>query len=202
MKFISALFHPLLMGSYMSVLLAIYFPDAFGPYTQEMVWRLVIAFTLLTALFPALAVLGLWAFTPWVSDLELIDKKERSVPFFVLIFFYGVAAKFLVFDLSLGPIVRVLLIGAILMIALMVLINTRFKISIHCAAIWSLAGSAVGLAWKFPETQLMSAAIVSIICGGLIGTSRLYLGYHRPVEVWVGSLFGFYYSLGLVMLLL
>lgn len=202
MKLISGIIHPLVMASYMSAILAYFMPEVYGGFAQDVVWRLVLAFAMMTALFPAMVVLGLWAWTPLVSDLELTDRKERLVPFLVLILFYSFTAYSLVFSLNLGHIVRLLLISAIVMVAIMVVINTRFKISIHSAAIWSLAGSCLGLAWKFPESGMMVAAYASIAAGGLIGTSRLYLGYHRPIEVWVGSMFGFFYSLSVAMFLI
>lgn len=194
--------HPLLIASYMSVILALYLPEAYGLYPSDIVWRLVLTIVLLTAVFPSLTVLGLWLFTPWVSDLELTNREERVLPFIVLIAYYGLAIWLLVFRIELGEMVQVLLLGTTLMIGIMVVINTRFKISIHTAAIWGLAGAALGLAVRFPGTQMPTVAIGAVLAGGLIGTSRLYLGYHRPAEVWVGTLFGFFYNLAVVMIFL
>lgn len=149
---------------------------------------------MLTALFPSLSILGLWLFTPWVTDLELSNRKERFVPFLVFIGCYIMAAKLLVFDLNLGLIVKVLMLSATLMVAIMVAINTKFKISIHSAAIWSIAGATLALAWKFPESDLLVVSTVLILGAGITGTSRLFLGYHRPSEVWIGAIYGFLFN--------
>lgn len=202
MNIVSGVFHPLLMTSYMSALLAVFLPEAYIPYPESAVWQLVLAFFLLTAVLPALFVFGLYMFTPVVTDLELTDRKERLVPFIVLIIFYSAAAYFLVIELGLGPIVRVLLFSAIVMIALMVLINTRFKISIHCTAAWALAGYALALSVNFSFPHMLPMVFGTVIFGGLIGTSRLYLGCHKPAEVWLGTLFGFLYSFFSVLVLL
>lgn len=195
MKFISGIFHPLLVIPYVAVLLAIYMPEAYGPFQTDVIWRIVAAFVVLTSVFPSLFVLVLWLSTPWVTDLELTNRKERILPFLVLIACYIFTAKLLVIDLSLGYIVQTLMISAIVMVAIMVLISLEFKISIHCAAIWSLAGTCFGLAWKFPLSGFFNIALIGMVCGGLIATSRLYLGYHTPREVWIGSVYGFFYSI-------
>ena len=202
MKLISVIFHPLLVVPYISVLLALFLPQAYAVISPEVMWRVVIMLVLLTSLFPSLFVLGLWMFTPWVSDLELSERKERILPFMVLIVFYGVAAKFLVIDLNLGYMVKTLMVSAVVMVLIMVLITLKFKISIHTAAIWSLAGTCIGLALKFPESAFDQIGLAAIISGGLIGTSRLYLGYHRPVEVWVGSIYGFAFGCLAVLFLI
>jgi len=202
MKLISGVLHPMLMASYMSAILAFYMPEAFFPYPPEAIWRLVLVFFVLTAGFPAVLVMGLWLFTPIVSDLELSNRKERLFPFLTLIIFYMATAKFLVIDLELGVIVRVLLISSTVLIGVLLAINTRFKVSIHSAAIWSMAGYTTGLAIQYGLSEIMPVIYGSIISGGLVATSRLYLGYHRPVEVAVGSVLGFAYSLAVVFIFL
>jgi membrane-associated phospholipid phosphatase len=194
MKIISGVFHPLLMAGYMSMILAMYFPEAYAPYPQEMAWRLVIAFVMLTAFFPSLAVLGLYMFTPFVSHLELTDRKERLLPFIVLLIFYIIAAKTLVLDLDLGWVIRVLILSASGLIACLFLINTRLKISIHAAAIWAIVGNTAALANKFQINDLLIPLYLMVIVAGWVGASRLYLGYHRPKEVWAGSIFGLVFS--------
>ncbi len=202
MKLISGLFHPLLMAGYMSAILAMYFPEAYAPYPQSMAWRLVLAFVMMTALFPSMAVFGLYKFTSLVTDLELTDRKERLLPFIVLILFYVVAAQTLVFELDLGLIIRVLLFSATVMIGALLLINLKFKISIHAAAIWALAGNSAALCNKFLIIDLLTPTYAIVVIAGLVGTSRLYLGYHQPKEVWAGSAFGFLYSYAVVLLFL
>ena len=190
------------MATYMSAILGYYLPEAYGAFSQEVIWRLVLTFAMMTALFPSIAVLGMWMFTPWVTDLELTDRRERIRPFLVLIFFYSLTVKFLVMDLNLGYIIQLLMLSTTVMILLMVLINTKFKISIHAAAIWAVAGSTLGLVLKSPESGLISLVYPLVIFGGITSTSRLYLGYHSPKEVWVGSIYGFGFSLGAILIFL
>jgi len=194
MQLISGIFHPLLMATYMSLLLYLYVPEAFSPYPIEIVPKLVMSLFFLTALFPSILVVLLKSLTPFISDLELSNRKERLLPFIILIIFYVGAGKWLVVDLQLGEIIRVLLFSGTGMIAIMFLINLKFKISIHSAAIWAIAGNVLGLAMKLSLPELRPLVLLAVLAGGLIGTSRLYLGYHRPSEVWVGSVVGFIYS--------
>ena len=195
MQIVSGVFHPLLMAVYMSAILAHYLPEAYAPYPQQMAWKLVAGFFLLTAFFPALIVYGLYLFTPWVTHLELHERKERVLPFLILIGYYFMAGKFLVLDLGLGSMIQVLLISAVVLIGILVIINTRLKISIHCSAVWALAGYSLILAFQFPSTAFMQLALTLVVIAGWVGTSRLYLGYHQPKEVWAGTIFGFTYSM-------
>ncbi|MCP4460974.1 MAG: hypothetical protein GY816_23580 [Cytophagales bacterium] len=194
MKVISGLFHPLLMATYMSTILYLFVPEAFIPYPIDVVPRLVLSMFFLTALFPSIFVVLLKLLTPFISDLELSNRKERLLPFIILMVFYAGAGKWLVMDLQLGHIIKTLLFSGTGMIGLMFLINIKLKISIHSAAIWAIAGYTLSLAMKLSLPELNWVIFTTIIAGGLIGTSRLHLGYHRPMEVWTGSVLGFFYS--------
>lgn len=186
----------------MSVLLAVYIPEAYLPYPREIVWQLVLAIFILTTVFPSLIVFSLWMYTPIVSDLELTDRKERLVPFLVLITCYSVTAYFLILGLEMGWIVQVMLLSGILLIVLMLVINTRFKISIHSACIWALVGYSLGLCLRFGLNDMLPVVWGGILVGGLIATSRLHLGYHKPSEVWLGTLLGFSFSFLTVLLVI
>ena len=202
MQIISVVFHPLLMATYMSLILYLFVPEAFSPYPRQVVPKLVISIFFLTALLPSILVVLLKLFTPIVSDLELSNRRERLLPFIILIIFYIGAGKWLVVDLQLGDIIKILLFSGTGLIGIMFLINLKFKISIHSAAIWAIAGYTLGMTMKLSLPELKYVIFSAIVAGGLIGTSRLYLGYHRPKEVWMGSLLGFFYCLSIGYLLL
>ena len=202
MQIISVVFHPLLMATYMSLILYLFVPEAFSPYPRQVVPKLVIYIFFLTALLPSILVVLLKLFTPIVSDLELSNRRERLLPFIILIIFYIGAGKWLVVDLQLGDIIKILLFSGTGLIGIMFLINLKFKISIHSAAIWAIAGYTLGMTTKLSLPELKYVIFSAIVAGGLIGTSRLYLGYHRPKEVWMGSLLGFFYCLSIGYLLL
>ncbi|MEQ9231724.1 MAG: phosphatase PAP2 family protein, partial [Cyclobacteriaceae bacterium] len=80
--------------------------------------------------------------------------------------------------------------------------NLKFKISIHAAAIWAVAGNTAALCNKFLLNDMIALTYTIVVIAGLVGTSRLYLGYHQPKEVWAGSVFGFLFSYAAVLLFL
>ena len=80
-------------------------------------------------------------------------------------------------------------VSALVIISL--LITLRFKISIHAAAIWGVAGIFVGLSTYQDVSALFYAAVISFVLAGLISASRLHLNRHQPVEIWTGALLGF-----------
>lgn len=201
MQIISVVFHPLLMTTYMSVILSCYVPEAFSPYSASIVPKLVLSIFFLTTLFPLMSIILLKLLTPLISDLKLSTRKERLLPFIIVIILYIGTSKWLIIDLQLSEIIRILLFLATGMIGLMCLINLKFKISTHSAAMWAIAGYALSMAIKLSLPELKSVIFIAVIIGGLVSTSRLYLGYHRPLEVWTGSIVGGGYSFLMVYIL-
>ena len=82
----------------------------------------------------------------------------------------------------------------------LLLITNWFKISIHAAAIWALAGLMAGIFISFPGENLIYQVAVVFLIAGLVSSSRLYLGRHTQKEVWSGTFLGF--SVGFLSVLL
>lgn len=191
MKIISVIFHPLLIASHLTALLLYTAPELL-PRIQPQVSRqfLLIVF-IITAVLPAFSIFLLKTFK-YISDLELVKRRERVIPFAFILFYYGIASYLFMVKLEMEFLFNIVMISVTALIAILLVITMKFKISIHSAAIWG----AVGYLTAINITQSITVDWIYysvVLIAGLTSTSRLYLGYHTSKEVWTGSLLGFSY---------
>ncbi|MEM9339290.1 MAG: hypothetical protein AAGA66_11215 [Bacteroidota bacterium] len=175
----------------MSVILVIRAPELFT-MPSETILPFLTAIFLLTCFIPALSIYSL-RFLSSISDLEITDRKERPLPFSIITIWYAASSYLFIVKLALGRPFSTILLSVTLLIALLFLITYRFKISIHATAIWSAVGILASLI-MVRDVLAMDILYLSFILAGLTCTSRLYLGYHLPKEVWSGSLLGFIFG--------
>jgi len=186
--FISAIAHPLLMP-----LLAVFIAFNFDWYLagrlvsdQENIIYLIIAMS--TIAFPGLNILLL----KWygvVSSLSMPIRKERSAPFISTLFFFGLGYYLLRKGNLPVPLYSIYL-GCCLVLLVLILINFRWKISIHAAGIAGVVGSTIGLFQIHDFSNFWLVAIL-IAIAGLTLSSRLILSAHTPTEVYAGAVVGF-----------
>ncbi len=191
MKLISGLCHPLLMATYLSIIILLGAPELFS-FPERTSRILVLAVFLTTCAIPAFSIYTLKLFSR-VSNLELTDKDERPLPFFFIFIWYAVTAFLFVYRLELGRPLSTILISVTILIGLLLIITKWFKISIHATAVWSAVGIIISL-MIIGAISLLNVLVGAIFLAGLTSTSRLYLGYHEPREVWYGAALGFSFS--------
>ncbi len=83
-----------------------------------------------------------------------------------------------------------MLLGAAASVVLAIIINLKWKVSIHMIGIGGITGMFFGLS-TFLLIDLRFPILISLIVAGLIGTARLSMGAHRPGQLYVGFLVGF-----------
>ncbi|MEQ8905031.1 phosphatase PAP2 family protein [Ekhidna sp.] len=200
MKIISVVFHPLLMATYLSAILFTKTPELFPRVMPQIVPEFVLVVFITTCLMPALSLLLLRTFS-FITNLELTQRSERIRPFIFIAFYYGASSYLFSDKLEMGPVFMTVMISVSILILILLIITTWFKVSIHSAAIWSGVGFLTALV-------LHLGVIIGwyyfgfILAAGLTSSSRLYLGYHKPKEVWSGAILGFIYSYLTIVLFL
>jgi len=85
--------------------------------------------------------------------------------------------------------------------ALCTIITTRFKISIHAAALSGMLGVLMALELTLAELDLFIPIILNIVALGTAMTARLALNAHTPKQVLYGFLLGFGLNFGFIYLL-
>lgn len=183
---ISGMFHPLLMVTY-GVAIALTF-TYLAIYPPVMKWFLLGGAFLSTAVIPGVFIF-LMVKNGAAVDLELSDRRERVVPYLIITtsimvcLFYMYKMKVPFWFLS-------LLIGACIALMLALFINFYWKISAHMLAVGGLLGGIMGVA----RIHLMNpywAFIIVVVIAGLVGTSRIFLKRHTPMQVYAGFSLGF-----------
>lgn len=198
MKTISVLFHPLMIATHLSGLLLYKAPELLPRIQSQVVTQFLLVVFMMTALMPAFSIFLLRTFK-YISDLELEERRERIIPFTFILFYYAAACYLFAEKLEMGPLFVSVIISVTVLILLLLIITLRFKISIHAAAIWGAVGyvSAICIIYA---VQLGWVFYTLIIVAGVTSSSRLYLGYHTPKQVWLGSILGFSYCLLVILL--
>lgn len=188
---VSVLFHPLLMVTY-GVLLALNY-TYLAIYPLPMKLYLAAGAFLCTGAIPGLLVL-LMVKGGAASDLELTDRRERVVPYLVFIT-ANMICLFYLFKMQMPFWLLSMFIGVCLGLFIALCINFSWKISAHAMGIGGLLGAVMGAA----RLQMMNPYwlfILIIIASGLLGTSRIFLKRHTPMQVYAGFCLGFMCTFG------
>lgn len=200
MKIVSVVFHPLLMATYLSSMLFVKAPELFPRVMPQLIPQFVLVVFITTCVMPALSIFLLRTFS-FISNLELTKRSERIRPFIFISVYYAASSYLFGDKLEMGPVFMTVMISVSVLIILLLVITTWFKISIHSAAIWSGVGFVSALilimgvdpGWYF---------YFLILAAGITSSSRLYLGYHQPREVWSGAILGFVFSFLTILIFL
>ena len=187
-RFISILFHPVLMPTYSLVLLfglSGYFSFITSSSVKEAVFAIVIFNTLVMPLF----ISWLLYRRGLIKSLEMDDRQERILPFLftaVLI----MLAYYMLLKLGLPRIFYVLLLGAAGSVVLAVLITLKWKISIHMIGIGGITGMFFALSTLF-MLDFRIPVLISLIVAGIIGVARLSISSHQQMQIYAGFFVGF-----------
>ena len=185
-NFISGMFHPLLMVTYGMAMVLTFTYLAIYPPAMKM---LLMGGTFLsTALIPGLFIF-LMVKSGAAVDLELSDRKERVVPYLILITSVLVCIFFM-YKMMLPFWFLSLLIGVCVALLLSLLINFYWKISAHMLGIGGLLGGVMGVSRVHMLNPYWTFMIL-IVIAGLVGVSRIFLKRHTPMQVYAGFGLGF-----------
>ncbi|RHJ92071.1 phosphatase PAP2 family protein [Parabacteroides bouchesdurhonensis] len=183
---ISFLFHPLLMVTYGIVLALTFTYLAIYPPTMKL---LIAGGTFVsTAIIPAIFI-WLMIKSGAAVDIELSDRRERVVPYLIFITSIMVCTFFL-YKMMMPFWLLSMLIGACFALIFALCINFFWKISAHAIGIGGLLGGIMGVA-RIHMINPYWAFIVLFVIAGLVGTSRIFLKRHTPMQVYTGFCLGF-----------
>lgn len=205
-KFISVLFHPLMMLTYMLVLLLLVNPYLFGvssiaePQSKELILRVFFS----TFLIPAFAV-AMMRFLGFVQSMELPEKEERIGPYIITSIFYLWLFRNFLGNSVIPTAYTSFVLGATISLFVAFFINIFSKISAHTVGMGGLVGMVVITMLLFSYgsfevtlpvvgtvyLNMVAVLIIVIILAGLVGTARLLLEAHEPLDLYGGYLVGF-----------
>lgn len=185
-KLISFLFHPLLMVTY-GVTMALQ-QTFLVVYPLRVKWLIWGGAFLSTALLPGLFIY-LLVRQGAVSDWAMTNRRERLLPFLIFGSSVGLCLYFFA-RLQMPLWLLFLLIGACLALIITLCINFYWKISAHAVGVGGLLGGLMGVS-QFLLINPYWAFIGWFLIAGLVGTSRIFLKRHTPMQVYTGFCLGF-----------
>ncbi|MDR9399417.1 hypothetical protein [Salibacter sp.] len=191
-KFISVVFHPLIMPTY-GVLLLFNFVDAYFVYTiNEAARTFILSIVFLnTFLLPVGLILYLLR-TKRITDIQVTNREERWLPIILTTLFY-VTTYYLLDEFGMNRIVMLMLGAAILSIIAAFFINLVWKISMHMVGLGGLAGVFYGMA-QVLNVPVVLVLLLLILVSGIVGYARLTLKQHTLNQLLAGAVLGFIVS--------
>ena len=187
-NFLSIILHPVLMPTYaLLIIFQLKTYIAFStPFQVKAALYIVIVFN--TLVMPVV-ISYILITRGYIKSFEMQRRQERIIPFIsnlaLMLIAYYMLTKVVV-----PKIFYLLLLGAAGSVLIAILINIKWKISIHMIGIGGIVGMLFGMS-TFLLADLRIPILISIFVAGLLGTARLALNAHRPAEIYAGFLVGF-----------
>ncbi len=197
---LSILFHPLLVPTYMFILLIAINPFLFGASNlgEKRALLLLLMIFLYTFVIPLVSIFIMLKLE-MVDSLHLEDRMQRIGPMMlVMILYFWVYYNFSQ-DNDTPPAFSAALLGVVLALAVSFTVNVVDKISLHGVGMGGLVGMAMittglfGGGIEFGGWTIGAGLVTLVITlvAGLVGTARLALGAHTPTQLYSGYLVGF-----------
>ncbi|WP_100629335.1 PA-phosphatase [Algoriphagus formosus] len=186
---ISIVFQPLIVPTLVFGLILFGVPEA-SSVPASFKLRIFYLIVLSTLVIPMLTIFGL-RLSGTVKSLHMHTIKDRAIPFSVTTVYFLMTVYFMFKINELDPILWQSL-GVIALVVLVLTVVTFFwKMSAHMTGIGGLVAIVVVLGLKFANFQVLYPLLLSLLLSGVVGSSRLYLDAHKPVEIYTGFIFGF-----------
>jgi hypothetical protein len=201
---ISLLFHPLLMLTYMLLLLLLANPYLFGVNNAFKQMPLILLVFLSTFLIPAFAVM-MMKFLGLVSSIQLHDRRERIGPYIITAIFYLWILVNFWNDARIPVAYTSCVLGATIALFVAFFINNFSKISAHAVGMGGLLGMIVITMTLFSynsftipfgdsamlEIRMSTVFLLAIVLTGLVSSVRLFLEAHDLQDIYGGLIVGF-----------
>lgn len=198
---LSGIFHPLLVPTYMFILLMVVNPFLFGAngFGEKRALLTLLMMVLYTAVIPMISVLLMVALN-MVGSVMIEEKSERIGPLLLVMVLYFWVYYNLSNSNDVPTIFSTFLLGVVIALGLAFVINVLDKISLHTVGMGGLVGmlmitmglfGANGIVVGDYTVGLGVLLIIGVIIAGLVGTARLALGAHDNVQIYAGYLVGF-----------
>lgn len=187
-RFISYMFHPLFIPTYVFSFLIYQFPYEFAGITDYQLKLRLFSIFWLTAFFPAFAVFLLWRLK-FSESIFLRTQKERIVPYVITMFFYW-WMYFLSRNFTDQPaVLKFFYMGIFTATVFGLILNNYFKISLHAMGVGG-GMAAIILFALYYHSPLGLAISMATLLTGIVCTSRFLVSDHTNQEIYYGLLVG------------
>lgn len=182
----SIIFNPLLITT-IGFLLLLNSGFYFSMMSFEAKKYILLIIFLSTCMLPTLS-LGILTFSSRFNA-KMTKSTDRVIPLLLTAIYYYLG-YFYLGKIPIFPIYRILMLSSVLVIITMMLISMKWKVSNHMAGIGGLIGAVIALSFRLGmNSSLLLSGLIAT--AGVLGTSRLFLKKHNPLQIYVGFFLGF-----------
>ena len=189
----SIVLHPLFMTTMGAVLLNTFLPSDFSTISMTEFRRCLVQLFLYTIVLP-FATIFTFKITGLISNAKMHKPKDRVLPLIATFVFYFLAYELFVVRLRIGGLMQSLVLGSCGAIAIMLIVNFFYKVSVHTTAAAILVGICIALAIReidIPTPLLVLAVLLAVVVGAI----RWFLGSHTMGQIFVGYTVGIFSQL-------
>jgi len=183
--------HPIAMPS---LLMLVLFNSgtltSFYPLSLKLKLFLIIAVS--TFVLPLFMVFVLF-WLKLVSSVQMQYHKERIIPYLFSLFFYA-SSVYVLTNLKGLEVLKLIMVAASISLLITLVVSFFWKISAHMVGIGGATGFILAIYFLLGgEVQVF--LLLAVFLSGAVGSSRLTLQEHSPLQVYSG------YAVGLVTML-
>ncbi len=186
---ITVVFQPLIMPTLVFGLILYGVPEA-SSVPGEFKPRIFYLIVLSTLVIPMITIIGL-RLSGTVKSLHMVELKDRLIPFSVTSLYFLMTVYFMSQIGELDPIMWQSLAVIAGVVVVLTIVTLFWKMSAHMTGIGGVLALVVVLGMKFPNFPALYPLLLAIVLAGMVGTARLALDAHRPLEIYVGLAYGF-----------
>ncbi|MDJ1481265.1 phosphatase PAP2 family protein [Cytophagaceae bacterium YF14B1] len=197
---VSILLHPLLLPTYLFLLLFWMSPSMMGVSNDDIRYRILLLLIVCTLLIPLLSTYMLYRLGS-VKSLHMEDRQDRVFPFVSTTLFYMLTTYLFVKQLSALYLITLILGGTTFCLLVMTVISFFWKISVHSTSIAGIVGFLIGLYYHYAAVEYFYPLLLVIILAGVLMSARLYLNAHTPAQVLAGAAVGLSIGLGTILMM-
>jgi membrane-associated phospholipid phosphatase len=191
---ISALFHPLLLPTYIFLLIGYFSPLAIAPLNTVEGRRFLIGLMFLSTFFLPFLLLALYIMiqnTRWtMKSFFLENSKERVFPFLIIAGFYSVLIYFIRLTPQFNEVILIVMSCVTVAILIVAMISNFWKISAHAVGVSGMVAILASINNRIPDSTLFYPLTILIILAGCLLSARLYLNAHNPAQILGGTVVG------------
>lgn len=201
--FLSVVFHPLIITTYLFGLLFLLVPELVGVSALEIdgVISLTLLIFLNTFVAPAVIIYYFYRLGI-VSSLHVESLRERRLPYLVCAIIYAIATYLFGWQLQpigeMAPQIAILLGSVTLSMIIIAAISLFWQISAHATGMGGAIGVIASLLIRFDDQLLLLPLLLTIVISGFLLSARLYLNAHTPAQIIAGLACGLLVSSGAV----
>lgn len=123
-------------------------------------------------------------------SLFIENSKDRVRPFLLVSLVYGILSYY-VWDNWHSQLAISAILGAVgVAIFVTALISRFWKISAHAVGIGGVSGNCLLFSFHYLQMSLFGVLLVSLFVGGVLLSSRIYVGAHTHAQVYAGWVLG------------